>query len=1047
MNRLLCFLGGLALSAAASEPFVAWNFENWEPSRRVSVQKGFRLQGVPADKRGFNNSTGLESRKNISRVVSFPAADWKEFTFEVKFMLNPESKGKRSIIGCAMTTYNASQFMLRINPNNQLEAEFNLDYSGKKKHLTLASDPVKFVAGQYYTVRIASKSGGSIKIWLNGKLAAVKETGGFGISDIAIPKLPSGYPIFTIGFDLADPSVICRPLNGVVDDIKIWKTFEEPELTDQLATQASSGKQNDHLLISRQIKTSTDKFTVNDVPSESVGGLFGGFVRPDQKYLDAAAHAEMELTEDHLVVTFHCPVAKGTKINPSRKGVWGGDLVEFFFRPDPEKNEYFQYAANVNGESSSIRWFSLGTQDSKFRSGAAYSVKGNPEEWTARISIPRKEIGLERITPGQMANVNFTRTGPTGGGYSTWTPLGNSFHDIARFRKLVFGSRKKALFSELQKSRKELDSIDCPAVQKNKVSAELDKLAAMIEKKGDTAELFSALSNAIGQMQTQYTGLRFSNTPNLIWTPRLPWGNDIRVSPLSEKTKKISLVLPQNSYTYTSIIFSNLSDKPFLGQIKCFPPSRKQKGQIVRFNGRVWGERYEQSPVYKNVCFFEAIPLEMSAASIVYDPFKPLPMNTLIHASAKESKQLWLRFSSKGMKPGIYQYLLFLKPSYTGFQKQEIEISVDIRPVDCSTVKLDSGHYTDLYAAGGVRNAVRFLAKKGTNLLYMPVSSRNRDLFPEFDRQGNIRKFFSYSDFDKVIDESVSRGLAKEDIKLWLYFPLDGDFKSAGAEKCILPFNTPEWKKVLKAFLSDFTGHFEKKYGIGKDRIYFSLVDEPRGNINDPKSLMFKAYQRALLMKEADKDYRMMVNPDPRELKSFAQKKADLTKLISAYDVIELYRPCVTPEIVKWAKESGKAIWTYGIYDKSTSPDVYRREYWQSFRDGFTEIITYWHLESQAGYDGFDSQDGGQSRVDYGTIFADFNLGTVLTGRRQEAHDLGREDFRILKYCRQLLAKKKVPSALKAKFDTIVRKAAEGDMADMEDARLRILKIAEELQK
>ena len=67
------------------------------------------------------------------------------------------------------------------------------------------------------------------------------------------------------------------------------------------------------------------------MPSESAGGLFGGFVRPAQKYLDAAAHAEMELTQDRLVVTFHCPVAKGTKTNPSRKVMWGGDFAEFFF--------------------------------------------------------------------------------------------------------------------------------------------------------------------------------------------------------------------------------------------------------------------------------------------------------------------------------------------------------------------------------------------------------------------------------------------------------------------------------------------------------------------------------------------------------------------------------------------------------------------------------------------------------------------------------------------------------------------------------------------
>ena len=109
-------------------------------------------------------------------------------------------------------------------------------------------------------------------------------------------------------------------------------------------------------------------------------------------------------------------------------------------------------------------------------------------------------------------------------------------------------------------------------------------------------------------------------------------------------------------------------------------------------------------------------------------------------------------------------------------------------------------------------------------------------------------------------------------------------------------------------------------------------------------------------------------------------------------------------------------------------------------------MISYWHLESHAGADGFNSEDGISNRADYGSIFVDMDMDTVLTSRREEAHCLGREDYKLAEYCRAAL-KKKPDAALQKELDSIILKGASADMPGMEKCRLELLKLAEKLTR
>ena len=73
-------------------------------------------------------------------------------------------------------------------------------------------------------------------------------------------------------------------------------------------------------------------------------------------------------------------------------------------------------------------------------------------------------------------------------------------------------------------------------------------------------------------------------------------------------------------------------------------------------------------------------------------------------------------------------------------------------------------------------------------------------------------------------------------------------------------------------------------------------------------------------------------------------------------------------------------------------------------------------------------------------------MGTYLSSRREAANMLGKEDYKLAEYCRQML-KKKPSAALKKELDAIISAGAAGDMQSMEENRLKLLKLAERLSK
>ncbi len=409
-----------------------------------------------------------------------------------------------------------------------------------------------------------------------------------------------------------------------------------------------------------------------------------------------------------------------------------------------------------------------------------------------------------------------------------------------------------------------------------------------------------------------------------------------------------------------------------------------------------------------------------------------------------------------------------LKPAYRGFAVGKVPFMLEILPVDLGKIFVRNFNYTylersytfhdELRKKWSVSPLTRFLAEHGIN-----VASINIDASPKVNADGI--KSVDFTGLDRQLDDLITLGVPADELSVCFYLGWEHSWarlyyrepsikepgKSRKAGKIFPPscsFGTPEWDKAAKMFVKELASHVMRKYKLSPERIIFYPVDEPYGKIEDPNSKNHLAFKFGKLIKEALPECRIMVNPFSYKLDQ--EYLEVLKRYCDLFDIIELYRPrLATPETIRIVKEAKRELWTYNILQKETAPEVYRRIYWENFRDGVDDVAAFWHIDQMAGGDGFDPYDSNRynqrNRTDYGTVYADFNFGKALTSRRMEAHFQGLYDYKAAKLCRQLLKRKENPEAQK-KLDEIVSRAIQGDCETMAACRVELLHLAESLQ-
>jgi len=1024
-KHLLALFAPLLLCGAG--PVYEWNFQK-------TGSKPNYIQSVREEKQEYPFTGklllggGIECTGKIEqRRIRFNA-DWSEFTANITFKLNSVQWNRtgNTLWTVMFHSYERNQITLQITPKSELEFSYILKSADGKKILRsnlLKTPPLKFSAGVPCTVSVTSAENGAVKIYLNGKLQASSPNQGVGL---ALPreahKLPTAYPILTVGYNLKNPPSLARPLNGIVTHLQFEKGIHEP---------AAPADPASHLLIS---DTSGSEWTAPFQLPDQKKDVLAAYTKREEKFVRNAARAALEIKNGILTVKVDCPVPEGMKVE-IRKSIWSGDTVEFFLCPDPSQSVVYQYAVGTGNQLFSARWDKPGKMDKTFKSEFKGKCETTAKGFLVTMEIPVKEFQCGNPASGTVMTGNINRSGKTSGGSSGWRLTGQSHNVPEAFGEFIFFSRKAYWMKKVANAEKELAALKGTPEQRADSEKALEAFRALAEKEGGNAKSFNALGAAQEKFRQAALQLFFAGRKMLIWQND-PYQNYVTPGVASRPLKNLSMIVPKNSQNITGFVISNLSDKPYLGQIKCLPDT--QRKTLALFN------RISNFPLCTALEFFQAVELKNPVGTGNFDPLCPLPLNTLISISPRSNAVVWVKVNSRKLAAGTYKGILVLKPAYDDFGMETVDFNVTVSPVDLGKILCDNMNYTYLHTrVDEPCQALRYLAESGKNYINMSVPGHPKlPIYPKLNKDGTIGPC-DFSSADKRIDTYISCGMPLERIKLIFGLALDYGY---GFPKRPANLGSPLFAKGYALWLKALTDHLKEKYQIGTDRIVFYPVDEPSGDIDDPKSTMHKAYISGKMIKAAGKQYRTMINPLPAQLKAGVAKQ--LPKLLDVFDIFEIYRPCYDKKLEKLLKKEGKEIWTYSILAKGTVPDVYRRDYWCNLRDNIESVAAYWNQDEHCGGDGFCGTDTGfysaNSTTDYGTLYCDYNSGLAMGSRRFEAHRQGFEDYKLGKLCRSLV---KPGSPESKELEAIIAQGASGDIIVMEQCRLELLKFAEKRMK
>ena len=1042
MKKLSLLIICLSLALFGGQPFHSWNF--------TKIVNGQVLdEGIGAPRLPYTNATLCSAQNGLNcpdggyTFIVFPQKklDFKELTFDVVFKLDsPLDKKKRAIISYEHTAWRQTFFILQFNHLNQLEArvcERKKDEALKEFVLTGTTPAV--APNVWHDVRVTLVSGGEGRLWLDGTLVDSRKNA-LSISDLSYsPK--QYYPLLTFGTDPANPQQKASFLRGSIASVRMWNSIEEPNPLADTATETPKQQEKDNSSVLVTTDASAAEWTCPFNVLDFEGAAAGAMLTVDPKFVRCAGRASAALSGDKLVVSFKCLIPEGVdpKVN-LEGGVWAGDAVEFFFRPDKTQSLYYHYGAGINGKLYAARMLAPRTNDTDFESKASVEVKHTPAEWDATFSIPVAEIGLN-TAPGSVHTCNFTRSGPAAGGLQTWGPLATDFHQPDSFPTMIVGSRKAYFERRLDESKKALASLPPNAPELHqKALHDIGKLAETVAANGEKLAWYPRINAAFANLGNLFTSIVLEGRPFVLWEPDDPCGNSMAISMLSKPVEKIAITMPRNSETRRGFILTNMTDRPFLGQIKCFEKWPMQ-WSAKAFNNEPW------NAFLGGIRFAEGLPIMDNAKNFLYDPLAPLPMNTVVRATPNGATPLWMTVSSKGLEPGVYTGKLVVKGDYADFGTQVADLEVTVtnsNPEDYPCVNMN---FTYLLHRNCHPNHIRFLTDRGLNTIFAQLNG----YYPEMNEDGTIGEV-DYSVLDKIFSVNFANGFDKKTCHIIFYLAMEKKWTMLHNGKVRYPYGTPQFEKAFKLFLKDLASHLETTFGLRQSQLIFYPCDEPGGDWDDPKSTMNIAWHAGNWIKEALPEARRFIDPHPFSAKRRKLTDETMDKIFGIFDIVMLYRPTNTlPDVLAAAKKHNSTIWTYGILDKAVHASVYRRFYWQNLRDGIGSTAAFWHVDQHAGGDGFDSFDcsgyNPQNRTDYGTIYADVNYGTLLSGRRFDAWCDGFTDYRVAHLCLSAIEKRPDKEALAKQLQDIFTEGANGSIPEMEAARVKLLKFYEEVSK
>lgn len=1073
-------VGMISLSAEPS-PVYHWNFER-AGLRTVNgrqVAPGGNNRYLPAGSivdGGFGGGSALHCEPGANRrQVGVMMMLWPTFTMELRFKSAVEmnATGKPTCLVYFMGNSWRRRYMeMAITPEGKLGVDFRVatdDGKTVRKTFRLEGEAYDFRPGVWYTIRLITESGGKCQLWIDDALYQEAD-GALAPSDLE-GTYPEAYPLLIFGTAYPGDKNE-RQFSGLIDDVRIWDKLVEPSVWPTatapiVADKAGKSVSDPNLVL--QIATSgpqidgdvqepfwqqaewSEPFTV----LERAGAALGAFEKVESVFVQNAAQTAVGADGKMLYLAVKCPVPPEVeyKLTATKDGdnIWRDDCIEFFVRPDSDQPLFFQYLVNADGWKQVIKYHDVGLTDAEFVSQSQARAVRTPEQFNIELAIPVSELGLTDLASASRVTFNVTRCGPTAGGLSTWAPVGQVFANPSRFGKLLPQGRAAYWAGQLAQVTEELANLEVAPGMKASVKPQIVAFQERLEQSGDNPASWDSFTAGIQNLRNSLTRLALAGKPFLLWEG-LPWANtppNLPVPMTATPLETVRLRMARNGKLIHGFAFSNLSEQALMARIKVLPDPLPEKN--ILYN-RAPAADSDAAVLAPKIVFKEGLPMQDQAAQTLPDPLAPLILNTLFRCQPGCTVPLWLEVDTRGLEAGTYRAQVQVQPTYQNLPAQQFRLEVEVVDLDLHAVEVDSFNY--YYVKNP--SVYRLYRDYGLNYLYCGTpGQRGLDIYPKFDQDGNVVQPADFTQLDEQIDQALVAGMAPDSIKLFFFLAFDYSYwrslMHAGQRQ--LEYGTPAWHKGFAAWVAHLKEHLQEKYQIPLSRVVFNPEDESDGKPDDPSSDMHLALSAVQAIKMADSEVKTMLNPnfDPN-------KCGDLPylfkRLAEHTDIIEFYRPYLErqPDLVELAKAAGNfEFWTYHILVKSNAPSLYRRLYWQNWNDGFTGVCAFWHMDSHAGGDGFNSFDGAKNTADYGVIYTDQDSDQVITSRRSEAWFQGRIDFQLgqlcQKYLEQAQAKGMVVDREQEELQNIKKQGVKADLEQLEKLRQKLIDLALNLKE
>ena len=744
--------------------------------------------------------------------------------------------------------------------------------------------------------------------------------------------------------------------------------------------------------------------------------LLGTMLLAEGKFVANAATAQVCHDDKNLYVAFRAPVPPGMKIKAAvetRGGsVWSDDCIELFL--DPLRNgAFYQVMANAKGAFAEFSAAGGGGAIPGWDSKARVRGQSDDAGFTVEMAVPFEAMGNPDHTAGTAWAVNFTREGATGGGLSTWAPVGHSFATPSRFGMLIFDSRKAYALRNLATLQASLTAVGGEDQRKLVADAEgaLQALKVQIERDGDRASEWPAIQSAFASADTLIRRIAAKGRAYMFWLKDLdgPISPNEPVDIRQDHLTSLRVPAALNMRARSGFLATNLLNKPMMGRFavkRPAPTDKKEAGLSLLEVSRL------------RLC--HGLYLELSSGLMIPDVIVPVSYYNLIEVPAQGTVPVWVEVDTHGATPGRYVRDLDFVPSYSGFPPSSLRIEVDIAPVDLDSVRVQGFTYLSDPNSQRWPVAARDMYRHGFNTIHcipMIINGPNQSM-PVFDAEGRLVSY-DWSTLEQSAANMLNlAGGDPKSLYVLMYFGWNERwYRDLGTDATVkFGFGTDGWKKAFANWLTALRDFYLKK-GFTCEQIAIKTLDEPCGDPADPKSTGSIAIRGARFIKEVDPRLRTMCNPS-MDSANFKY----LPAYAEVYDIIQPYDGHVRGNTARMdaLRKTGRELWSYGIYGKDTPPGVYRDMSWFSAANGYSGVCGYAYYIWNSG-DPFNSCDSRPSTPNYIADYSVVHLMTdpdtmlfdpatavaPLSTRRWEAWYQGSVDFRAIKVCRELIARLK----------------------------------------